>query len=192
MKKGVFVVLFGLLATIGSASVARAAEGNAPLVRFDASLVEAMDCADARAVATDFSSRQATISIEDAHAAARAFIACERTRRSDLEKTNLMRVLAAASLVVAANAENDGAQQNDLSAAHDVLKRVQRFSHLTYGHVVGFVGHLSARGGNGEDRFERVESTPPTNANTSTGTSESSLYDPVAAALLAAIETLKK
>ncbi len=192
-KKGVFVVVFALLVSMGSASVAQAAESAAPLVRFDASLVDVIDCADARAVAADFSSRQTEISVEDAHAAARAFIACERTRRSDVEKTNLMRVLAASSLLVAANAERDEAQQTDLSAAQAELQQVQPAISLTSGNVrAAFIGRLSTPAVRGDDRFERVETLPPTTSPPQNRPLGASVYEPLVKGLLLAIEMLRK
>ena len=166
MKWG--VVLFGLLATLGSATGALAGDQAAPTVRFDRSLIQAIDCADARVVAADFSIRQAAISAEDARAGARAFIACERTRRSDVEKTNLLRVLAAASLVVAASAENDGQRIDDLSAARDVLNRFQHTIHLTSSYASPSsdgVAHVSVRGVTGDERFERIETFSPSPRN---------------------------
>lgn len=196
MKKGVFVVLFGLLAMMGSATVALAGDEAAPTVRFDRSLVEAIDCADARTFAADFSSRRAAISAEDARAGARAFIACERTRRSDIEKTNLLRVLAAASLVVAASAENDGQRIDDLSTAQDVLKRFQHTINLTSRTASSSgdgVAHFSVRGGMGDERFERIETFSPTPRNFApTSAFDASPYDQYATSLLAAIATLKK
>lgn len=69
MKWG--VVLFGLLATLGSATAALAGDQAAPTVRFDRSRIQAIDCADARVFAADFSIRQAAISAEDARAGAK-------------------------------------------------------------------------------------------------------------------------
>ena len=103
------------------------ASSEPPAVTYDASLVEAVDCAAAKTVVADLARRTGAIAASEAHAAAKTFFACEQQNRRDREQTNLLRLLVAGSSLLAAQGESDGSAVGDLRSALDALDRIDAF-----------------------------------------------------------------
>ena len=125
MKNVLVALLVTLVTTVGTAA---AAEDRVPAVTYDVSLIGAVDCADARAVAMDFSRPSKSISTAEARAAAATFATCERVNRTNVETTNLLRILACGAYILAAQDEPVDAALADLRAAGEEINHLQRYT----------------------------------------------------------------
>src|ERR1700694_1925545 len=102
MKGVPFVLALAALLAVGSPALA----GREPLaVTFDPGLVGLGACSDATLAITDLARRGESIAAADARGAAATFASCERRSRVSVERQNLLRLLEAASPVVAAERE---------------------------------------------------------------------------------------